>query len=183
MEANKDLWLANIQEAIKQIKGEFSSLTQEDLNFKVNPESWSIAENIQHLTLTANSYHKNFDEILSNQHTFGFLGKVKFLANFFGKVILNSVEPSRKKKIRTFPLWDPTQSDLTSEIFVEFENSQRALSTYIAKLEPFFGKNKMVASPANNKIVYPIETALEIITQHNFRHINQAKEVKKDLKK
>ena len=183
MEANRKKWLESIQEATQLIKTEFANLSEADLNFKINPDSWSIAENIQHLTLTANSYHTNFDEILNRKHTFGFLGKVKFLANFFGKVILSSVEPTRKKKIKTFPIWKPSQSALSADVIAEFEASQKSLSTYIAKLEPFFGKNQMIASPANNKIVYPLEVGIEIITQHNFRHINQAREVKKEMKK
>ena len=127
------------------------------------------------------SYYSHFDEILEDKHEYGFLGKIGFMSRFFGKVILNSVEPSRKKKIKTFPIWDPKKSELSSEVFTEFETAANKTKEYIDKLSSKFNGKTMIASPANKKIVYPLEFAMEIITQHNFRHLNQANEVKTEI--
>ncbi len=36
--------------------------------------------------------------------------KIGMLVNFFGKVILKSINPNRKKKSRTFKIWEPNKT-------------------------------------------------------------------------
>lgn len=181
MENSFNHYFELLNKAEKAIKEEFGSLSKEELNKKPNANSWSIAECIEHLVLTMESYFPHYQEILEGNHSFGFLGKVPFLAKFFGKVILNSVEPNRQKKIKTFPVWDPAKSEVSDNIIAKFSETKNKTIEYLKELEPKISEKQMIASPANRKIVYPFEYFLKIITDHNFRHISQGIEVKKEL--
>lgn len=87
---------------------------------------------------------------------------------------LKSVQPSEPKKQKTLPIWQPTSVD-------EAIDSLALLSAHcqqmIHKLESIEGpvkRNVTIASPANDLIVYDIQTALDIIVAHMNRHKEQA---------
>lgn len=90
---------------------------------------------------------------------------------------LNAVEPVRKKKMKTFPIWEPTASQVTDDILGQFEKHQTELKRQIETAKDLIEKGTIISSPANKNIVYKLETAFDIIVSHEQRHLEQAKEV------
>jgi hypothetical protein len=96
---------------------------------------------------------------------------------FFGKVIPDSVQPDRRKKMKTFPIWQPSQSEIAADILQQFENHQEQLKNLIESSSDLLDQRAIISSPANKNIVYTLETAFDIIVTHERRHFEQAKEV------
>ncbi|MUP45990.1 DinB family protein [Gramella sp. BOM4] len=170
-------WIERIDRNTESFQQTFGNLNSKSLNWKTDAQSWSIGENIQHLIQINESYFPIFEELEKGRLKLPFMAKLGFMVSFFGNLILKSVEPSRKKKMKTFPVWDPKSSELSTEIISQFESSQSRLKSFINDLAGEIRTGKVIYSPANRNIVYRIDTALDIIILHQQRHFYQAKEV------
>lgn len=174
-------WIKDIDEISMAFKANFELLDKLQLNLKPNAKTWSIAENIDHLIVINSSYFEPVEKIKAGEYKLGFISKIGFLTRFFGKMILSSVQPHNKSKIKTFPVWEPSKSDFEIEIIEQFVNHQEELKKLIISSENLLLKGALIASPANNNIVYKLEDAFDIIVAHEKRHLEQAKSILNDL--
>ncbi|MBO6517629.1 MAG: DinB family protein [Bacteroidia bacterium] len=166
-----------IGQVTRDFESYFGELTSHQMNFKPSSDSWSIAQNIDHLMAVNRSYYDTIDGMLDGSFTPPFHGRIGFVVNFLGKSILRSVEPSRKRKIKTFPVWEPTLSDFGPAILDDFKREQDMLIEHLRKSEGLLKQGAVISSPANRNIVYTLETAFKIIITHEKRHLAQALEM------
>lgn len=170
-------WTAKIDLITNSFIREFGGLTGEQLNWKPDEKTWSIAQNIDHLIVINNTYFPVIQAIREGNYRLPFIGKLGFMADFFGKTVLNSVAPDRRRKMKTFPIWEPTKSKVSDDILKKFEQHQLELKQLITDSRDLLEKGTVISSPANKYIVYKLETAFDIIATHEHRHFEQAKEV------
>lgn len=175
-------WTNQINETTEGFVKNFDSLTPEQLNWKPNANTWSIAQNIDHLIVINETYFPILADLKAGTYKRPFMAKLGFMVSFFGKTVLNAVQADRKKKIKTFPIWEPTTSHISSDIIDRFVKHQTALQQQIKASDYLVKKGTVIASPANKNIVYTLETAFDIIVTHEQRHLAQAKEVLEMLK-
>lgn len=161
----------------KQFLDAFENLSAEQLNFKPNPNTWSIAQNIHHLIVINLSYFPVVESVKNNIYSLPFIAKFNFLVNFFGNLVHSSVLPTRRRKIKTFPIWEPSVSTIDTTILAQFIQHQDQLKQLINQSGELISKNTVICSPANKNIVYKLEKAFEIIITHENRHLEQAKEL------
>jgi len=155
----------------------FGQLSIEELNWKPNSKSWSIAQNMNHLIVMNNTYFPIIESIQKGTYKTPFLSKFDFIVSFFGNMILKSVQPNRKKKMKTFPIWEPLKSEIPIGIIDRFIEHQSKLIMMIKNSEDLLEKGTIISSPANKNIVYKLGTAFKIIIAHEQRHFLQSKEV------
>ena len=160
----------------------FGHLSAEQLNWKPNANTWSIAQNINHLIVVGETYYSTFAALKAHTYKPPLIAKLKIFVSFFEKVILDAVQPDRRKKMKTFPIWEPTVSELPADILEQFRAFQATLKSHIEDLTDLAAQGAVISSPANKNIVYRLEIAFEIIITHEKRHFEQAKEVLSALK-
>jgi hypothetical protein len=170
-------WNEKIDIITNNFSKEFGALNAEQLNLKPDSNTWSIAQNIDHLIVINESYYPVIQSIHNRSFKLPLIGKVGFLVNFFGRFILKSVQPNRKRKMKTFPMWEPSKSEIAGDILVRFQKHQTELKTLIDKCIDLLASGTVISSPVNKNIVYKLETAFDIIVTHEQRHFEQAKEV------
>lgn len=180
---NTDKWTSKIDFLTSEFNKSFSGLTKDQLNLKPNPESWSIAQNIGHIMSVNKDYFPIMNELTSGKYKTPFTGKIPFAANLFGKLILNSVKPEMKRKVKTVAKWDTKQSEYSENILREFEEHQEQLKQLIRNCSNQLDKNIVISSPAVKSIVYRLDTAFDIIVNHEERHLNQAKDLIREVLK
>ncbi len=169
-------WTTQIDEITNTFRTEFRELTSEQLNWKADPGTWSIAQNIDHLIVINKTYFPIVKAIRNGTYSTPWISKLEFLVNFFGKFILDSVKPDRRRKMKTFPIWQPSQSHIPANILDVFSLHQIELKEFIATSSDLLDKRTVISSPANRNIVYRLETAFDIIVTHERRHLEQARE-------
>lgn len=168
-------WTDQIDNTTNHFVKNFGSLSEEQLNWKPNAASWSIAQNIDHLIVINETYFPVLADLRSGRFNPPFIAKFGFIVTFLGKTILNASAADRKKKIKTFPLWEPSVSHIPDNIVERFSEHQNELkkeiesSSYLIKK-----KGVIISSPANKNIVYKLEIAFDIIAVHELRHLEQA---------
>lgn len=172
-----DRWSSELDEITQAFKQEFSALSGDELNWKPNASTWSIAQVIQHIIVVNESYHPVLEQIRSNTYYTPRFGQIGFINRFFGKLILNSVQPEQKRKIKTLPVWEPGLSAIRSDVVARLEAHQQELKQVIQSSEDLLARHTVISSPANRMIVYKLETAFDIMVAHEKRHFKQAQEI------
>ena len=170
-------WIDQIDKTTGEFQALFGTLKSEELNWKPAPGAWSIAQNIDHLIVINQTYFPALHDLRAGSYTLPFLAKSGFIVSLLGKMILNGVNPDRKKKIKTFPLWEPMQDPIPGDILEKFSEHQHRLKSEIEASGDLVQRKAVISSPANRNIVYRLETAFDIIVTHERRHLEQSKEV------
>lgn len=170
-------WINTIDENTTVFLENFGNLTAKELNWKLNSETWSIAENIKHLIVVNESYFPLLEKLRSDSVEYVHENNEQIKAT--GEIILKSVQPEREQKIKTLPLWEPGSADISTDILAEFSDHQVRLKIEIEKSIKLIGKGVVIASPANEAFRYTLETAFDVIVTHEKRHLEQAKELLK----
>ncbi|MCU0446771.1 MAG: DinB family protein [Microscillaceae bacterium] len=172
-----DNWLTRIDQTTDDFLNKFGSLSSDELNWKASADTWSIAQNIEHLIVINESYYPTFEQLRKGTYQLPWMARWKFLVNFLGDTVLKAVQADRKKKIKTFEIWKPSQSNINDDILPRFQKHQAELKEWIKNSADLIKKGTVISSPANRNIVYKLETAFEIIVTHEQRHFAQACEV------
>ena len=170
-------WTSKIDLITTDFKNTFGNLSTQQLNWKPNENTWSIAQNIDHLIVLNQSYYPVIKSVREGTYKVPFLGRFTFMVNFTGKTILKAVMPDRKKKMKTFPAWEPSNSEISGNLLDRFEKHQEELKQFILANQDLVEKGTVISSPINQNIVYRLETAFDIIVTHEQRHFEQAKEI------
>ncbi len=172
-----DQLIEHIDQNTRSFAESFGGLSAEQLNWKQNPETWSIAQNIRHIIAMNETY---FDKIAEIKHRAGkkpFIARFDFIVNFMGNAIAQYAQADRKKRTKTFKLWNPAKSDFTATILADFERHQEEFKDQIKQAIPLVEQCAIIQSPATNLLYYKLEKALTFLVSHEERHFNQAEEV------
>lgn len=167
-------WTDEIDGITSEFTRAFGALPEEQLNFRPGPGVWSIAQNLDHLMVINRSYFGTFSEVRNGTYKRPFMARFGFIVSFVGKAILKAVSDNRRKKTRTFAVWEPSQGHLPADILHEFIQHQEELKREIATCAERVGRGVVISSPANKHIVYSLEVAFDIIVAHERRHLGQA---------
>ena len=118
------------------------------------------------------------DQVVLGEYKVPLHGRLPFFRRIFGRFVLKGVQPDRRKKMKTFPIWEPAQSDLPEDMVQRFLHHQAKLKSRIEDAMPLLETNVTIHSPASRMIVYTVADAFEIIVTHEERHLEQVKEVR-----
>ena len=176
-------WSEEIDKTTHNFIETFSGLNIDQLNWKPNSQTWSIAQNIDHLIVINKTYFPVIESIRKGTYKIPFISKLGFIVSFFEKIVLKSVQPDRNKKIKTFSIWEPSKSEIPNGILDRFKEHQVELKKMIKNSRDLVEKGTIISSPANKNIVYKLEIAFEIIVTHEKRHFEQSKEGLKLMRK
>lgn len=168
-----------IDQITRDFQQEFSGISSEQLNWKPSPDKWSIGQHIDHLMVINRSYYPIIEEIRQGTYKVPAIGKIGFLVRFFGNFIYKSSGPDRSKPIRTFPVWEPSTSNIDADVLTRFIKHQEELKEFIDGCADLIEAGQVIHSPANRKIVYTLEKAFDIIVVHEKRHFLHARDVLK----
>jgi hypothetical protein len=171
-----------IDEIIQRFMENFGGLSHVQLNWKPDPETWSIAQNVEHLIVINESYFPIIDSVRQGTYKSPFTAKTGVMPWLFGKMLYKAVQPDRKMKVKTFPMWEPAKSDIPTDILDRFRKHQSELKNIIKSSENLVKRGAIISSPANKYIVFRLGKAFEIMVTHEERHLEQSKELYERMK-
>lgn len=161
------------KELIQIAEKEFAGLTEAQLNKKPAPESWSIAECLEHLNLYAEYYHLTMDNKMKESDT---SSDARFRSGIIGNYFANSmmIKNGKMTKMTSPKDKNPTNSEIPPGIVDRFLSHQRQMVELIE-----MARHKNLA-----KVRIPITIApwlklklgdtFRFSVNHNERHVIQA---------
>jgi hypothetical protein len=174
-QTTKDCIKSN-KENIERAKKSFAHLSDIQLNWKPNSESWSVGECLSHLVISNRLYLDKIENILDSFPT-GSKKDFPYKQSFLGKLIAKGVDPSNLKKAKTFKVFFPASSNIQKNIIDEYVKSSEKLIELMGKMQHLDLKKIKLSSPVNILIRQNLGDPLIIIPLHDERHLNQAKRV------
>ena len=153
---------------------DFGSLTETQLNWKPATDKWSIAQCLDHLIQTNKTYFVTFDQILSGGHRVSFFQKINPFKKAIGAMMIKTLGPQPAKKFTAPKIFEPSSRTIAPSIVTDFSSHQEIVKSYFARMAVIDPSKIFIASPVSPVFVYSLADAMQIITGHEERHLNQA---------
>lgn len=159
----------------QQFVESLKSLSDDQLNKRINENSWSILEVVQHLNLYANFYHQ---EIEIKMQRSDLQASENFSSGILGNYFAQSMLPKKKlNKMKTPKAMNPIFTNLDRSILDVFAQYQNQL---LKLLETAKSKNlsKIKTSISLTPIIkIRLGDTFRFVINHNLRHIEQIKRI------
>ncbi len=139
---------------------------------------WSVAENLQHLILTADAMLPLAETVISALERDGGKASRPCGLGLMGWLLTKSLEPPPRLKTRTAPPFEPVSVGDPLTLRDRFLERNANLGRLIARGTGLATDTVQVASPFNARVKYNAYAALRIVLVHARRHLWQAAKVK-----
>jgi len=155
---------------------QFGGLTPRQLNWRPNPDEWSVGQCLDHLIIATTTYFPAFRDIQAGTKRSTAWERLPLLPSLFGPWLIRLLSPERSRKIRAPAVFRPTESLIDPQIVGTFAATQRELVGFMAGTTPR-DLDRIVTSPAARFITYALLDAYRIIVVHDQLHLQQARRV------
>lgn len=168
-------WIAEMEKLQAEWQALYEGASPSAWTHRPNPKDWSAHDCLDHVYTTNQTYFPIFDAVLNNKYPSSWVTRRRLLGRLMGRWIKKSVSPENRKKVSTFPAFEPSSQYSPEKLIESFSVQQRQLILFYTHLESAQLSLTLIASPASSKIAYPIQDAFQIILLHGQRHLQQAK--------
>jgi hypothetical protein len=175
---------AELADHVRQAEAQKSEVTDlltrldaEQLNWRLEPNRWSIGEHIAHLSLTNKQYVDAIDRAVREARGRGWTGSGPYRYGWFGNWFVRGMEPPPRMRVRTFRTLEPSRNRSGSDILREFIATQNGL---IAALKTASGVDLGRAkfrSPFVRMLRLSVGQGFGAVLAHNRRHLWHARRI------
>jgi hypothetical protein len=145
-------------------------------NRRPAPESWSPAECVAHLNLTAIAMlpllRQGIDEARRLQRVPG----TRYRRDVMGWLLWRATSAPGRFKSKTIPAFVPASNRPIAEIMAEFDRLQTDQIAVTRQAEGLPIDRVKIVSPFNARVRYNVFSALSILSRHQHRHLWQAEQ-------
>lgn len=161
---------------------EFRNSSQKELNWKENPESWSVLECLEHLNLYGDFYLPEIRRRIQEAKARG--ASPEFKSGLLGNYFAESMLPKEKlNKMKTFKDKNPAGSRLDKTVLSRFIEQQKEMLELLKKAREV-NLTKVKTSISITKLIkLRLGDTLRVVIYHNQRHVVQAQNVLKSIQK
>ncbi len=153
----------------------FQNLPIEILNKKMNEDSWSVLECLEHLNLYGRFYLPEIENRIasSNKPTTKY-----FRSGILGNYFANSMKPKAKlNKMKTFKSMNPLGSSLGIEVIELFLNQQQIMLRLLESAKHIDLTKVKTSISISNYIKLRLGDTFRVVIYHNERHMVQANKI------
>lgn len=156
----------------------FAGLTTQQLAQHAPVDGWSIAECLEHLTLSL----MNPDYLLYIDEETGRapLGSGPYKKDWLGALLAWSLEPPYRMKTKTLPAWEP-QRLAVERVLPDFLKLQQRLKNSLRRANGRAIDKVKIHSPFNQRIRYNVFSFFHVMAAHQRRHLWQAERVRERI--
>ncbi len=152
-------------------------LSNEQFTWRPAPDSWSVAQCVDHLNAVAREYLPMLDEAIANAVRRGMYTPGPYVYNWVGRLMVYLVKPTTRMRSKAPHVFLPVEGRRREEILAAFRAYQ---VQYIDRLRQASGLDlarARVTSPAVWWIRMPLGSAFAMTIAHEQRHLAQARRV------
>lgn len=132
---------------------------------------------INHLSVTNTLYFNEIKNKFTTKQIRTDCSLTPVKHKFISKFITKYVDPSNRKKVKTFKVFMPSASKHTKDVFNKFIRIQEKLIKLISSYEEFDLNRYKMAMPASRFVKENFSDVMEIIRLHDRRQLIQAQNI------
>lgn len=169
---------AELAAVSKQARALVSGLNSAALTERPPNGGWSVAENLQHLLLTADAMLPRAATAVARLEAESRKAKTPSGVGLMGWLLLKALEPPARMKSKTAQPFEPLSVGDPSTLLERLEAANQQLGRLIVRADGLAASTVKVVSPFNAKVTYNLYAAFRIMLCHSRRHLWQAEQVK-----
>lgn len=153
-------------------------LDEEQLNWRPDERSWSIAQCIDHLNVTNRVYLVPIRHAIEEARRKGVVRKGPIHPGFFGRWFVATLEPPPKRKLPAPRKIVPAVRKGKAELIEEWRRAQADLATLLREAAGIDLNGTRFVNPFISVIRFSVGTGFQVIAAHERRHLWQAGQVR-----
>lgn len=154
-----------------------SPLSDEQFAWQPAPDVWSVAQCIEHLNTAARVYLPRIDATIADATRRGRYGEGPFRYGWLSRLMVRSMEPPVRLKLKTPVVYQPPPQRSRHEIMAAFRAYQVQFIDRLRQANGLDLAGVRVTSPVSALIRLPLGCAFALVTAHERRHLWQAQQV------
>lgn len=167
-------FLVDLDDATKRLGDLVESIPSDLAIAHPDPATWSVADNIAHLSLTTEAFLPLLEAASNEAKEKGLTGFGPFGMGMVARVLVWFIEPNTSIKTKTKPAFEPVAAVSVDDEVRRFLDLQEKLARSIVAFDGLAIDKLKVVSPFDAKVKYTVVGAFAIIGAHQRRHLLQA---------
>lgn len=152
---------------------------EDELNFRISTNSWSVLECLEHLNRYGDFYIPEISRKISSSNT---SSKPDFRPGILGNYFAKSMLPKEKlNTMKTLKAMNPIHSRLNKDVVHVFITQQQQLLDLLEKARRIDLEKIKTAISISKLITLKLGDTFRFVIYHNARHIVQAERVLKNI--
>jgi DinB superfamily len=143
----------------------------EDWARRPQPERWSMAEQIVHLSLTSRAFLPLIEGALEEAREQGRFGDGPFRRDFLGWLLGRMIEPPVRLRAKTPAPFIPQAAAPQGAALAEFGRLQDELIEEVRRARGLAVDRVEITSPFDSRVRYSLWSGLRALTAHQRRHL------------
>jgi hypothetical protein len=157
------------------------ALTPGELARRVEPGRWSIAENLEHLRVTADTYFPALDAALRRTRERGARRVGSFRLGLYGRMLVRSLEPPPLMRLPAPRTLRPLMIGAPGEALDRFLDAQRRMTERLDAADGLDLTAVRFGSPLASWVRLNLVEAFAMFNAHTRRHLWQGENVRARL--
>ncbi len=146
------------------------------------PGSWSAAQCLEHLNLSADSYFPIWQQVIANAGPRKAESNAPYHADFWGRFLSWILEPPARIRSKTVVHLQPTDCNEITTVLAGFLDRQDRIIAALRRCRGRAIDQVKIASPVDSRIRYSIWSSFLVNAAHERRHLWQAEQVIRKLR-
>ena len=167
--------------ASAKAQGLVSNMLFDEIRLRPDLNCWSVAECLEHLTLTSASFIERIEEACQNARQKQIFGTTSYRMDFIGRVLNWTMRSQALIKLRTQAGLQPDIIEPVEGVLPRFLSMQERLKREIADADGIDLNKVIVQSPFSKRLKYNLFSCFVLIVTHQQRHLRQAENAKRAI--
>lgn len=147
-----------------------------------SPSSWSVAECLQHLSISADAYFPIWQQVIANAGPRKTELNAPFRIDFWGRLLSWILEPPARIRSRTPLPFEPVDVNSIEPVLSGFLDRQQRMVATLRRCRGRAIDRVKIASPVDGRIRYSIWSSFLVNAAHQRRHLWQAEQAIQKLR-
>lgn len=162
----------------KKAAGSLGFLTHQQLNWREEPMSWSVAQYLHYIMAINKSYLPTLIQVNNGTRRAKKREKLPLLPDIWGTMLVRMLKSDPKGTPKPNNGLAPPTSQISTDILEEFSIHQGSLIHLLEELDQEDHDAVIITSPENRFVTYPIKDIIKGLCLQEERHLKMALEVK-----
>lgn len=160
-------------------KGLVAGLSEEQLRWTSAPESWSIAQCLDHLAITTGKFEPYFTTAIKRgREKWAVAAPVAYRPTWLGGWLIRQLVPEATRKVPAPKAFKPSQSQAIENAVEKFLTQQDEFLRFVREAKGIDYNKTRLRSPVTPLMRYSLADAFVITVVHARRHLGQARRMR-----
>ena len=155
-----------------------TGLNDEQLNWKPAPDSWSIAQCMDHLAVTSEKFDQYFTSAIARGRARHRPAPVVYRPTALGGWLIKQLLPAATRKVPAPKVFRPGEGSAIRDPLARFLHQQQIFLGFVKDARRIDYNKTKLRSPVTPLMRYSLADAFVITVVHGWRHLAQARRVR-----